>query len=96
MPFLVSRAHAYLEEVNEFVAGPPDYEEFYSERSLKFGRLGVASLKLAQDLRVRHGAAPSISSFDPEDEYDLELHLQQIVSDVLRSKQAAERSVTDC
>lgn len=96
MPHLVHRAHAYLEGVSEFVAGPPYYEEFYSERSLKFGRLGVAALQLAQDLRVRHGAAPSISSVDPDDDYDLEFHLQQIVSDVLRSKSAVAVSVTDC
>ncbi len=89
MPFLVSRAHAYLEEVNEFVAGPPDYAEFYSERSLKFGRLGAAALRLAEDLRVRHGVASGISSIDPEDSYDLESHLNEIISDVLKSKHAA-------
>lgn len=96
MPFLVSRAHAYLDEVTEFVAGPPYYEEYYSERSLKFGRLGVAALKLAQDLRVRHGATPMISSIDPDYEYDLESHLHQIVSDVLKSKRAANVILTDC
>lgn len=96
MPFLVSRAHAHLEEVNEFVAAPPDYSEFYSERSLKFGRLGVAALKLARDLRVRHGATPVISSIDPDDDYDLESHLNEIVSDVLKSRCAPGNPLTDC
>lgn len=96
MPFLVSRAHAYLDEVYEFVAGPPDYEEFYSERSLRFGRLGSAALKLAQDLRVRHGATPIISSIEPDDDYDLESHLLEIVSDVLKSKRSARTTLTDC
>lgn len=58
MPYLVHRAHAYLDGVNEFIAGPPYYEEFYAERSLRFGKLGLGALKLAQDLRVRHGATP--------------------------------------
>ncbi len=96
MPYLVSRAHAQLDAVNEFVAGPPYYEEFYAERSLRFGRLGFAALKLAQDLRVRHGATALIRSVDPDDQYDLELHLREIVDDVLKSKLYAERSSTDC
>ncbi|HLO61726.1 MAG TPA: hypothetical protein VK165_02050 [Azonexus sp.] len=95
MPYLVSRAHAYLEGVNEFVSTPPYYEEFYSERSLKFGRIGIAALKLAQDLRVRHGATPYISSIDPDDEYDVESHLNDIVSDVLKSKSLAAE-MSDC
>lgn len=96
MPYLVRRAHAYLEGVNEFIASPPNYEEFYSERSIKFGLLGAAALRLAQDLRVRHGATPVISSIDPDDEYDLESHLNDIVSDVLKSKRAASVALTDC
>lgn len=96
LPYLVCRSHAYLDGVSEFVAGPPHYEEFYTERSLRFGNLGLATLKLAQDLRVRHGATPSISSIDPDDEYDLESHLHEIVSDVLKAKRAANISLTDC
>lgn len=96
VPHLVRRAHAYLDGVNEFVAGPPYYEEFYNERSLRFGNLGLAALKLAQDLRIRHGATPFISPLEPDDEYDLEFHLQQIVNDVLRTKRATVNTLTDC
>ncbi|WP_150430001.1 hypothetical protein [Dechloromonas sp. CZR5] len=55
----------------------------------------IAALKLAQDLRVRHGATPYISSIDPDDEYDVESHLNDIVSDVLKSKSPAAE-MTDC
>lgn len=92
MPHIVRRAHDCLDAVSEFVAGPPDYVEFYVERSLRFGRLGMAALELAQDLRVRHGATPSIPSIDPEDDYDLRFHLEQIVSDVLKSRSVCANS----
>ncbi len=95
LPHLVHRAHAYLDGVTEYIAGPPYYEEFYIERSVRFGRLGLVALKLARDLRVRHGAPPVISSIDPDDEYDVEFHLREIVSDTLKSKRAADNTLTN-
>jgi hypothetical protein len=89
LPHLTQRAHVYLEGVSEFIADPPYYEEFYVERSLKFGRLGLRAVDLACDLRVRHGATPSIPSLDPEDEYDIQEHLESIIEDVLKSKRVA-------
>ncbi len=94
MPHLVQRAHTSIAWVSEFCADPPFYEAYYSERSLKFGHLGLAALKLAQDLRVRHGATPVIASIDPDDSYDLESHLDEIIADVSKSKHAASK-VTD-
>jgi hypothetical protein len=88
-PHLAQRAYMYLEGVSEFVADPPYYEEFYVERSLKFGRLGLRALALACDLRVRHGATPSIPPLDPEDDYDIREHLQSIIDGVLKSKRVA-------
>jgi len=89
LPHLTQRAHVYLEGQSEFVADPPYYEEFYIERSLKFGRLGLRALDLAHDLRIRHGSAPNIPLLDPEDEYDIREHLQDIIDDVLKSKSVA-------
>lgn len=34
LPHMVQRAHLILDEVNEYVATPPFYDEYYSERSL--------------------------------------------------------------
>ncbi|HJV27857.1 MAG TPA: hypothetical protein VJ673_19400 [Aromatoleum sp.] len=93
LPHMVQRAHLILAEVNEHVAGPPYYEEYYSERSLRFGQLGIRALEVARDLRVRHGAPASIPSIDPEDAYDITNHLHQIVFDVKKSRRASESSV---
>lgn len=86
LPHLVQRAHAYLDGVSEFVADPPFYEEFFQARSLRFGRLGLRALDLARDLRTRHGASPSISPLDPDDDYDLRDHLENILGDVQKSQ----------
>lgn len=36
-------------------SGPPDYDEFFTERKLQYGQLGLAALQLADDLRKRYG-----------------------------------------
>jgi len=40
------------------VAGPPDYEEGFEERQLRFASLGVVSLKLADALRRKYELEP--------------------------------------
>lgn len=94
LPHLAQRAHAFLDGVSEFVAGPPYYEEFFQERSLRFGRLGLRSLDLARDLRTRHGAPPSLSTLDPDDDYDIRNHLESILSEVEKSR-VQSRSTMD-
>lgn len=86
LPYLAQRAHAYLDGVTEFVADPPFYEEFFQERSLRFGRLGLRALDLASDLRTRYGAPPCISPLDPDDDYDTRNHLLEILHDAQKSK----------
>lgn len=93
LPHMVQRAHLILADVNEYMTNPPHFEDYYSERSLRFGLLGIRALEVARDLRVRHGASASIPAIDFEDEYDIENHLQQIVFDVKKSRRAAEYSV---
>lgn len=92
LPHMVHRAHAYLRAVTEHISDPPYHTAYYTERSVRFGRLGLVALKVAQDLRVRNGASPVISSIDPDEEYDLEFHLREIVSDALKSKCAADQT----
>jgi hypothetical protein len=86
LPHLTQRAHAYLADVSEFVACPPLYEEFYQARSLRFCRLGLRALDLAQDLRIRHGAPPSMAPLDPEDDYNIREYLQETLHDVKKSQ----------
>lgn len=93
LPHLVRRAHLILDDVREHAADPPFYGEYYSERSLRFGQLGIRALKVAQDLRVREGASASISSIDAEDDYDLEGHLRDIVFDVKKSRRFSSLSI---
>lgn len=95
LPHMVQRAHLILADVNEYIADPPHYEEYYSERSLRFGQLGIRALEVARDLRVRHGAPASIPSIDSEDTYDIENHLHQVVFDVKKSRCALECSIAD-
>lgn len=71
LPHLTQRVHAYLADVSEFMAYPPLYEDFYQARSLRFCRLGLLAFDLAQDLRIRHGAPPSMELLDPEDDCDI-------------------------
>lgn len=89
LPHLTKRAHAYLVAVNEHTSDPPFHKEYYNERSLQFGRLGLKAAAAARDLRLRVGAPPDMAQLDPDDTYDVCSHLQEIVNDVLKSKQAA-------
>lgn len=50
------------------IAGPPDYEEFFTERKLRYGQLGLRALKLADDLRVRYKVpARDTEGWNPKD-----------------------------
>ena len=86
LPHLTRQAHSYLEAVSDEIAMPPDFEEFYFERSSRFSRLGLRALDLARDLRLRYGASAVIAPLDPEDDYDLREHLQLILEDTSKYK----------
>lgn len=40
--------------VADQIAGPPDHDEFFTERKLRYGQLGLKALQLADDLRARY------------------------------------------
>lgn len=92
LPHLTKRAHAYLSAVIEHGSDPPYHMEYFNERSLQFGRLGLKAAHVARDLRLRVGAPPEMSRLDPDDAYDVCGHLQDIVDDVLKTRRANAES----
>lgn len=88
MPHLTKQAHAHLEGVSEFLANPPYYEEFFQNRSLSFGRLGLRALQIAKDLRHREGAVPDMPRLDAESDYDVHAELNWAVEKALEAKPA--------
>ncbi|MFE0014126.1 hypothetical protein ACFWXH_04720 [Mesorhizobium sp. NPDC059054] len=54
LPNEIASADQAIAWVADQVASPPDYDEFFTERILRYGQLGLSALKLADDLRVRY------------------------------------------
>ena len=50
-PTLVDNANSYISSIVEFVAGPPDYEEFFEGRAEKFSELGLRAMEISTNLR---------------------------------------------
>lgn len=92
LPHLTKRAHVYLSEVIEYGNDPPYHQEYFNERSLQFGRLGLKAAQVARDLRLKVGAPPEMAKLDPDDAYDVCSHLQDIVYDVLKTRRANAES----
>lgn len=55
LPFKIEQAKDEISNVAEYVAGPPDYSEWYEERQLRYAILGLAALDLAVRLRDHAG-----------------------------------------
>lgn len=51
MPAEVEEADQAIEFVGSVVAFPPDYDEFFEERSYQYGRIGLKASALADELR---------------------------------------------
>ncbi|MCY7297530.1 hypothetical protein [Alteromonas sp. a30] len=51
LPNKVEEANAYIEEVWEHAASPPDYEELFEARVQKYSTLGLNAMSLAEQLR---------------------------------------------
>ena len=43
-----------ISAIVDHVAGPPDYEEFFEERQLQYGRLGLEAHKITERLRSKY------------------------------------------
>lgn len=47
-------AEKAIQNVVEFEAGPPDYEEYFEERQLRYALLGLKAHELASQLRRKY------------------------------------------
>jgi hypothetical protein len=50
-PNEMDAAEQSIDFVRDQVAGPPDYEEYFEERTIQYGKLGLAALALADEIR---------------------------------------------
>lgn len=67
-PNEISSSDKAISWVAEQIAGPPDYGEYFTERTLRYGQLGLKALKLADDLRARYKVpARDTEGWDPKD-----------------------------
>jgi hypothetical protein len=68
LPNEITSADKAIDWVVGQVSGPPDYREFFTERILRYGQLGLSALKLADDLRSRYGIpARNADSWNPRE-----------------------------
>lgn len=51
MPNEAQSANDKIASVSEYVAGPPDYDEYFEERQEQYSILGLKALELARELR---------------------------------------------
>jgi hypothetical protein len=56
-PNLIDAARGRVSYVSEWEADPPEYHEFFEERQLQYGKLGLEAYRLADALR-RHTGLP--------------------------------------
>jgi hypothetical protein len=57
-PLEIESANAKIDSVSEYVATPPDYEEFFEERQYQHALLGIRASKLSALLRT-HASLPA-------------------------------------
>lgn len=50
-PSIVDSANSYISSIVDFVAGPPDYEEYFDGRAEKYSELGLHAMELSKKLR---------------------------------------------
>lgn len=53
LPNEIVTAQQSIRFVGDMVAFPPDYDDWFEERAFQFGKLGIAALDLATELRER-------------------------------------------
>ncbi|WPD21778.1 MAG: hypothetical protein SD837_16405 [Candidatus Electrothrix scaldis] len=60
-PYKAKLAEQQINEVNEYIASPPDYKETFEECQYQYATLGIAAWELAGKLR-KHVNLPQRSS----------------------------------
>jgi hypothetical protein len=51
LPNEIHYAEETIDATMKYLAGPPDYDEYYEERMFQYGNLGLKALSLADDFR---------------------------------------------
>lgn len=54
MPNEADAANSKISSISEYVAGPPDFEEYFEERQAQYAKLGLAAFAVTQELRTRY------------------------------------------
>lgn len=52
-PTLIADANSYISAVLDYEAGPPDYEEFFEARTVKYAELGLLAISIIETLRKK-------------------------------------------
>ncbi|UCV13693.1 hypothetical protein [Quatrionicoccus australiensis] len=89
LPFKIEQADETISGVYEYVAGPPDYSEWYEERQLQYATLGLFALNVAAQLRSYVGL-----TFASDDNCYPRGYLEQ--KKALIEKKRAQLIETDC
>jgi len=55
LPNEAETAASYVDSVSEFVAGPPDFAEYFEERQVQYSKVGLSAFALTQELRKMYG-----------------------------------------
>ena len=50
----IKHADSSINSVGEYVASPPDYEEYFEERQTKYAELGLRAFELSKKLHVKY------------------------------------------
>lgn len=63
-----------LDFIGSEIAFPPDYEEYYAEKSLMFSRQGMAAIELIRSLKDHYGVpTKERREYNPRDKFDRKL-----------------------
>lgn len=66
LPNKIEVAKQSIHFVGAEIAGPPDYDELFEERTIRFGNIGLLALGLADELRQTCGLPPNdTADWDP-------------------------------
>jgi len=68
MPNEAEAAASSVAAITEYVAGPPDYAEYFEERQVQYAKLGLAAFVLTEELRKTYGIpALEFGAWNPVD-----------------------------
>ncbi|MHA6642735.1 hypothetical protein [Mesorhizobium sp. A623] len=68
LPNEIESAKQTIQFAGDMVAFPPDYDDWFQERTFQYGKLGLSALDLAIDLRAKYSLPlRDYNRYDPRD-----------------------------